>query len=134
VLTDAAVLAGAPDAIAACTNLIKLTQRFGDRSRAPIAAGLHAVATFHQQGCAQAAALLIGLGHTCTDPDTFAAMRAAHAALTSCCSRRGAPHWPPTQRPLITAGGWVPTALTEPFLADRLLRWPGIHTCARRLA
>lgn len=133
-LADAAVLAGAPDGIAACTDLIELTNRFGDRSRAPIASGLHAVAIFHQQGCVEAAALLIGLGHACTAPNTFTAMKAAHAALTSCCTRRREPHWPPTQRPLITAGGWVPTELTEPFFADRLLRWPGIHTCAWRPA
>jgi hypothetical protein len=129
VLTDAAVMAGAPHAVDSCVYLIDLADQFRDELRAAIAAGLHAVAVFQQGSCRHARRLLDGLRGAATDGGIAAAAAEAHATIEHCCARRGRPHWPPATLPVITAGGWVQSALTGPFLADRFMRWPGIHDC-----
>jgi hypothetical protein len=130
VLADAAVVAGAPDAIASCTTLAELAGQYGDEHRATVAAGLHAVAVYQQQSCRQALHLLDRLGHGCTENGIAAAIALACDTVETCCAGKGQPHWPPATLPVITAGGLVQSALTPPFLADRFQRWPGIHDCA----
>jgi hypothetical protein len=129
VLADAAVLAGAPDAIASCADVLALADRLGDIPRAVIVAGLHAIAVFQQHSCRRARQLLDQIGARHRDPGTAAALTRAAVTLDDCCARRGQPHWPPASRPVITAGGRVQPTITEPFLTDRLLRWPGCHDC-----
>lgn len=133
VLSDAAVVAGAPDAVRSCMDLAGLASKFGDQHRLIVAAGLHAVAVFQQHGCREARRLLDQIGHTCTDSGIVAAISLACDTVTACCARRGQPHWPPPTLPVITAGGLVQAALTAPFLPDRLLRWPGMHDCSSTL-
>lgn len=130
VLADAAVVAGAPDAIRSCTDLADLARRFGDKHRATVAAGLHAVAVYQQEGCRQALHLLDRLSRGCTDSGITAPIALACDTVTLCCAGRGQPHWPPATLPVITSGGLVQSALTPPFLPDRFQRWPGIHDCA----
>ncbi len=130
VLADAAVVAGAPDAVRSCMDLAGLASKVGDQHRLIVAAGLHAVAVFQQHSCREARHLLDQIGHTCTDGGIVAAISLACDTVTACCAHRGQPHWPPPTLPVITAGGLVQAALTAPFLPDRLLRWPGVHDCS----
>jgi hypothetical protein len=129
VLADAVVLAGAPDAIRSCLDLTDLARRFGDEHRATVAAGLHAAAVFHQQSCRHATHLLDQLARSCTDAAIATAIHQAGDTVTASCARRGQPHWPPAQLPVITAGGLVQPAIIPLFLRDRFQRWPGIHDC-----
>jgi hypothetical protein len=129
VLADAAVVAGAPDALRRCADLAALADRFGDEHRARVAACLHAVGVFQQQSCRQAMCLLDRLGRSCTDAGIATAIAQAGDTVAASCARRGRPHWPPAALPVITAGGLVQSALTAPFLLDRFQRWPGIHGC-----
>jgi hypothetical protein len=131
VLADATVLAGAPDAIQACTDLVVLAGRDGDVQRVIVATGIHAVAIFHQRSCREAEVLLRAAGRIGGTGEFAAAIRSALDALVSCCARRGEPHWPPATNPLVTSGGLVRPVLARPFLADRLQRWPGCHDCGR---
>jgi hypothetical protein len=129
ILADAAVVAGAPDAVRSCIDLADLAGQFGDEHRAAVAAGLHAVAVYQQESCRQAAHLLDRLGRGCTDSGIAAAIALACDTVTVCCASRGQPHWPPATLPVITSGGLVQSALTPLFLPDRFQRWPGIHDC-----
>ena len=130
VLADAAVLAGTPDTIDRCTDLVLLARRYGDEHRATVAAGLHAVAIYQAKSCREAVVLLHTLGRSSSESETVAAIGTAIDAVETCCACRRQPHWPPTATPVITSGGLVQPALCRPFLADRLLRWPGAHDCA----
>lgn len=130
VLADAAVVAGAPDAVASCGDLIGLSAHFRDEARRLVGLGLEAVATFHQRSCQEAARLLVAVRGVSREPEVEGAIALAAETLTVCCARRRERHWTPATRPMITACGWVPFGLTRPFLADRLLRWPGVHDCA----
>lgn len=130
VLADAAVVAGAPDAVASCADLIALSLHFRDEPRRLVGLGLEAVATFHQRSCQEAARLLEAVRGISREPEVDGAIALAAETLTACCARRRERHWTPANRPMITACGWVPFGLTRPFLADRLLRWPGAHDCA----
>lgn len=132
VLADAVVVAGAPDAIGSCTDLASLVGRYGDEHRATVAAGLHAVAIFQNKSCREAVVLLHTLGRASAESDTVAAAGTAIDAVETCCARRQQPHWPPTATPVITSGGLVQPALCRPFLADRIMRWPGAHDCPTR--
>lgn len=129
VLADAAVVAGAPDAIGSCTDLASLAGRYGDKHRASVAAGLHAVTIYQTTSCRQAVVPLRALGRASAESETVAAVGAAIDAIETCCARRAQPHWPPATRPVITSGGLVQPALCRSFFADRILRWPGIHDC-----
>jgi hypothetical protein len=129
VLADAAVLAGAPDTIATCTDLIDLAHQFGDDHRATIGAGLHAVAVYHQRSCHEATDLLLRLVYDGDDTATRTAITLAQHSMDGCCARRNEPHRPPAVPPVITAGGLVQPTLTPAFLADRFQRWVGIHDC-----
>ena len=126
VLSDAAVVAGAPDAVDSCADLIRLAQEFGDRPRTIIGGFLHAVAVYQQHSCRDAVGML---DRVTAEPDQAAAFAAAQRTLEHCCARRDQTHLPGQQRPLVTAGGLIQPALTPMFTIDRLLRWPGIHTC-----
>lgn len=130
VLADAAVVAGAPDTIRSCMDLVDLARRFGDEHRATVAAGLHSVAVYQQRSCRQAIHLLKRLGRSCADAGIAAVIAQACAAVETCCAHRGQPHWAPATLPVITGGGLVQPALTPLFLPDRFQRWPGIHDCA----
>jgi len=130
VLADAAVVAGAPDAIGSCTDLASLAGRYSDEHRATVAAGLHAVAIFQNKSCREAVVLLHTLSRAGTESETVAGAGTAIDAIETCCARRRRPHWPPTGRPIITSGGLVQPALCRAFFADRILRWPGAHDCA----
>ena len=134
VLADAAVMAGAPDAVKGCADALALANEYGDIQRAAIATGLHAVAVFQQHSCRQARHLLEQNGARFRDPDTTAALARAAATFDGCCARRGQPHWPPVSRPVITAGGRTHPGIVAPFLSDRLLRWPGCHDCGPTLS
>lgn len=129
VMADAAVVAGAPDAVRHCNVLGELADRHRDQTRAVIAGGLHAVAAFQQHGCGQAVQLLHRLGRTRTDHAIAAALALACDSIADCCAHRDEPHWPPNAPPLVSAGGLVQPLLTPPVLADRILRRPGVHTC-----
>ncbi|GID26989.1 hypothetical protein [Paractinoplanes brasiliensis] len=130
VLGDAAVVAGAPDAVDSCADLIRLAQGFGDQPRTIIGGFLHAVAVYQQHSCRDAAGMLdriFGLQQS-------AALAAARRTFEDCCARRNQTHLPGRQRLLVTAGGLIQPALTPMFTIDRLLRWPGIHTCSSSAA
>jgi len=96
VLTDAAVVAGTPDAMATCTDLVALSHQYRDEPRRLVALGLEAVAVFHQQGCQRAARLLGALRVASTEPEPVAAVTLARDSLVACCTRRREPHAPPT--------------------------------------
>ena len=130
VLADACVLAGAPDAIGSCLGLGVLADRFRDEHRVTVAAGLHAVAVYQQQGCRQAMVLLDRLHRGCTDSGIAGAIDLACETIATCCARRRQPHWPPPSPPQFSAGGQVQPVLSPAFLADRFMRWPGIHDCS----
>ena len=129
VLADAAVVAGAPDAIASCGFLADLAAQFGDGYRVTVAACLNAAAVFQQESCRQAMHLLDRLGRSCTDDGIATAIGQARDTVAVSCARRGQPHWQPATLPVITAGGLVQSAFTTPFAVDRFQRWPGIHDC-----
>jgi hypothetical protein len=129
VMADAAVVAGAPDAVRSCMDLVELARRFGDEHRATVAAGLHAVAVYQQRSCREAIHLLKDLGGSCAEIGIAAVIAQACAAVETCCARGGEPHFSPATLPVITAGGLVHPALTPLFLPDRFQRWRGIHDC-----
>ncbi|TDO38942.1 hypothetical protein C8E87_2612 [Paractinoplanes brasiliensis] len=126
VLSDAAVVAGAPDAVDSCADLIRLAQEFGDRPRTIIGGFLHAVAVYQQHSCRDAVGML---DRITAESGRAAAFVAAQRTLEDCCARRAQTHLPGRRRPLVTAGGLIQPALTPMFTIDRLLRWPGIHVC-----